>query len=77
MKNYFRGFSVEHIEREKNTEADELVKATTRKTTLLPDVFLNTQRLFSENSGAEAQDSEYHPRRRLESSNHSIPPPSL
>jgi hypothetical protein len=39
MKNYFRGFSVEHIEREKNTEVDELVKATARKTTLPPDVF--------------------------------------
>jgi ribonuclease HI len=43
MENYFRGFSVEHIERAKNTEADELVKAAAREITLLPpDVFFQT-----------------------------------
>jgi hypothetical protein len=36
MENYFRGFSVEHIERNKNTEADELVKAAARKTAIPP-----------------------------------------
>jgi ribonuclease HI len=39
MENYFRGFSIEHIERSKNTEVDELVKATARKTTLSPTYF--------------------------------------
>jgi hypothetical protein len=39
MENYFRGFSVEHIERAKNTEADEVMKAAARKTTLPLDVF--------------------------------------
>jgi ribonuclease HI len=42
MENYFRGFSIEHIERAKNTEADELAKAAARKTTLPPDVFFQT-----------------------------------
>jgi hypothetical protein len=27
MKNFFKGFTVEHIERAKNTKADELAKA--------------------------------------------------
>jgi ribonuclease HI len=39
MENYFRGFMVEYIERSKNFEADELVKATDRNTPLLADVF--------------------------------------
>jgi ribonuclease HI len=42
MENYFRGFSVEHIKRAKNTEADELAKVAARKTTLPPDVFFQT-----------------------------------
>jgi hypothetical protein len=42
LENYFRGFSVEHIDRNKNTEVDELAKAATRKTTLPPDVFFQT-----------------------------------
>jgi hypothetical protein len=42
MENYFRGFSLVHIERAKNTKADELVKATARKTTLPLDVFFQT-----------------------------------
>jgi hypothetical protein len=50
MENYFRGFLVEHIERAKNTEADEVMKAAARKTTLPLDVFPNTRRLLSENS---------------------------
>jgi ribonuclease HI len=39
MENYFRGFSIEHIERSKNTEVDELAKATARKTILPPTYF--------------------------------------
>jgi hypothetical protein len=38
-EHYFKGFYVEHIERSKNTDADEFVKATTKKTTLPPDMF--------------------------------------
>jgi hypothetical protein len=40
MKNHFKGFTVEYIKQSKNTEVDELVKATTRNTPLLADVFL-------------------------------------
>jgi hypothetical protein len=39
MENFFKGFTVEHTERAKNTEVDELVKAATRKMVLPPDVF--------------------------------------
>jgi hypothetical protein len=39
IENHFKGFTVEHIERTKNTKADELAKAATRKTVLPPDVF--------------------------------------
>jgi hypothetical protein len=42
MENYFRGFSNEHIERSKNTKADELVKAAARKTTLPTNIFFQT-----------------------------------
>jgi ribonuclease HI len=34
MENYIIGFSVEHIDRSKNVEADELAKATARKIVL-------------------------------------------
>jgi ribonuclease HI len=48
MENYFRGFSVEHIERAKNTKTDELVKVAARKTTLPSrHVFPNTWRLLN------------------------------
>jgi ribonuclease HI len=39
MKNFFKGFTVEHIERAKNTKADELAKVVARKAALPPDVF--------------------------------------
>jgi hypothetical protein len=42
MENYFKGFTVEYIERTKKTEADELAKAVARKTTLPPDMFFQT-----------------------------------
>jgi RNAse (barnase) inhibitor barstar len=42
MENYFREFSVEHIERNKNTEVDELVKAVARKIALPIDIFFQT-----------------------------------
>jgi ribonuclease HI len=40
MENYFKGLTVEYIEQAKNTEADELAKATARNTPLSADVFL-------------------------------------
>jgi hypothetical protein len=40
MENYFNGFTVEYIERAKNTKADELVKVVARNTPLPADVFL-------------------------------------
>jgi hypothetical protein len=42
MENYFMGFTVEYVERAKNTEADKLAKADARKAALQPDVFLQT-----------------------------------
>jgi ribonuclease HI len=39
MENYFKGFIVEYIERDKNTEADDLAKAAARNTQMPPDVF--------------------------------------
>jgi hypothetical protein len=42
IENYFRGFSIEHINRSKNTEADEMVKAIAKKIALAPDVFFQT-----------------------------------
>jgi hypothetical protein len=42
IENYFRGFSIEHINRSKNTKVDELAKVVARKTTLLLDVFFQT-----------------------------------
>jgi hypothetical protein len=40
MESYFKGFTVEYIEWTKNTEADELAKATVYNTPLPTDIFL-------------------------------------
>jgi hypothetical protein len=42
MENFFKGFTVEHIERAKNTEADLWAKAVARKMVLPLDVFFQT-----------------------------------
>jgi hypothetical protein len=42
MENFYKGFTIEHIERAKNTEADELAKATAKNMVLPPDVFFQT-----------------------------------
>jgi acetolactate synthase regulatory subunit len=42
MENFFKGFTVKHIERAKNTEAEELTKAVARETVLPMDVFFQT-----------------------------------
>jgi hypothetical protein len=39
MEGYFKGFTLEYIERSKKIEADEQAKATAHSTPLLPDVF--------------------------------------
>jgi hypothetical protein len=39
MENHFKGFTVEHIKRTKNTEVDELAKAAARKAVLPTNVF--------------------------------------
>jgi hypothetical protein len=39
MESYFRGFTVEHIERNKNAKTDELAKAAARNTLMSADVF--------------------------------------
>jgi ribonuclease HI len=39
MENYFKGFTVEYIERTKNVEADELAKTAAHNTTLPADIF--------------------------------------
>jgi hypothetical protein len=41
MENFFKGFTVEYIEREKNIEADELAKAAARNAVLPPAVFFH------------------------------------
>jgi hypothetical protein len=40
MESYFRGFTVEYIEHNKNVEANELAKAVARNTPILPIFFL-------------------------------------
>jgi hypothetical protein len=39
MENHFKGFTVEYIEWNKNTEADDLAKVDARSTPIPPDVF--------------------------------------
>jgi hypothetical protein len=41
MENYFKDFTVEYIERSRNTEFDELVKVAACNTPLLTDVFFH------------------------------------
>jgi hypothetical protein len=45
MENFFKGFTVEHIERTKNIEADELAKIAAMKAVLPPDVFFSSYRI--------------------------------
>jgi hypothetical protein len=41
MENFFMGFTVQHIERTKNTKTDELEKTAAKKAVLPPDVFFH------------------------------------
>jgi hypothetical protein len=40
MENFFKGFTVDCIDRNRNSEADELAKVASHNTPLLADVFL-------------------------------------
>jgi hypothetical protein len=40
MEKFFKGFTIEYINKNKNAEADELAKAAARNTPLPADVFL-------------------------------------
>jgi ribonuclease HI len=42
MEKNFKGFTIEYIDRNKNSEADELAKAAAHNNPLLADVFLQT-----------------------------------
>jgi hypothetical protein len=42
VENYFKGFIVEHIDRNKNAEANNLEKVVAQKTALPPDVFFQS-----------------------------------
>jgi hypothetical protein len=51
MENYFRGFSIKHIDRNKNAEADELAKAAARKNNATSRRILpNNRRLVVQNN---------------------------
>jgi ribonuclease HI len=78
MKNYFKGFTVEHIDRNKNTEADELVKAVACNTPLLVDVFTaNHIRHVDKNDRGGAKNHQCNTGRRLASSDNGVPSPLL
>jgi hypothetical protein len=42
MENHFKGFTVEHIDRNKNAKVDDLAKVTAQKTPLSTAVFFQT-----------------------------------
>lgn len=42
MEMHFRGFTIEHLPRKKNGEADDLAKMATEKDSMPPDVFFGT-----------------------------------
>jgi hypothetical protein len=50
MEGFFKGFTVQHIERAKNTEADKLAKAVARKACYHMMYFSTYQRFLRENS---------------------------
>jgi hypothetical protein len=72
MENYFKGFTVEYIERNKNTEADDLAKVTAHNIPMLTNVFFQVLK-----DASEAQVNQYCRRTRLECSHNGIPSPLL
>jgi hypothetical protein len=76
MNNYFKGFMMEYIERNKNTKADDLAKAAACNIPMSIDVFFSShRRCLGQNSHAKAQADQYHRRGRLESTYNGIPSP--
>jgi hypothetical protein len=56
MENHFKGFTVEHIDRNKNAKADELPKVVALEKHCCPQIFFSdNQRCISRNSGARAE----------------------
>jgi hypothetical protein len=47
MESYFKGFTVEYIKRNKNTEDDDLAKAATRNTPMSVNVFFKHLKMSS------------------------------
>jgi hypothetical protein len=56
MENFFKGFNVEYIDRNKNARANELAKAVARNTPLPVDVFFaNHIRCINQKNQAGAE----------------------
>jgi hypothetical protein len=71
MEKHFKGYSVQHIPRDDNNEADKLAKAAVRNQELPPGCVLrNHQRTVHQ--GFESQNREYSGDSRLESRNHGL-----
>jgi hypothetical protein len=47
MERHFKGYSVQHIPRDDNNEADKLTKAAARNNTMPPKVFFEIVKKFS------------------------------
>jgi ribonuclease HI len=61
MENYFREFTVEYIEQNKNCEADELAKATARNTPMLANIFFpSARRCIGKNNPTRAQSHQHY-----------------
>jgi hypothetical protein len=45
MEGFFKGFTVQHIERAKNTKEDALAKVAARKAVLPSDIFFNSLKI--------------------------------
>jgi hypothetical protein len=54
MESYFKGFTVEYIEHNKNIEADNLAKAAAHNTNVGRCIFLGARRRLSQNSHVRA-----------------------
>jgi hypothetical protein len=78
MENYFKGFTIEYIERTKNAEAVELAKAAARHTSLPADVFFSSDiRCIHQDSCGGAKGDQFDTGRRLACANNGIPSPLL
>jgi hypothetical protein len=76
MGSYFKGFTVEYIEKTKNAEVDELARAVGRNTPLPADVFFQVISYASDSCGG-AQSDQFDTGRRLTRTNNGVPLPLL